>query len=105
RPIDEWIDSRRRHVERNQRLKEAGRYDGTFLVVNEKRWREDWKAHTKAVRRYFKRRSNFLETDITNPSSWTTFCRFLGAGAPGRRCPRANRARSLARARQRPRDP
>jgi len=35
RPVDSWIDSRRRHVETNIRRKAAGEYDGTFLVVDE----------------------------------------------------------------------
>ena len=45
RPFDAWIDSRRRHVEHNIVRKAAGRYDGTFLVVDEDAWRLEWNTH------------------------------------------------------------
>ena len=38
RDLDDWLDSRRRHVERNQRMKEAGEYDGPFLTVDLDTW-------------------------------------------------------------------
>ena len=50
RAVDDWIDSRRRHVERNQARKAAGDYDGHFLEVDEPAWRADWDQHVATVR-------------------------------------------------------
>ena len=45
RDVDEWIDSRRRHVERNRERKERGEYDGTFLDIEPERWRRQFLEH------------------------------------------------------------
>lgn len=82
RPVDDWIDSRRRHVENNQRNKAAGTYDGSFLVVDEDRWRREWSDHVSAVRAYFDGRDDFREIDITSGSGWRPFCTLLGVPEP-----------------------
>jgi len=53
RPFGDWIDSRRRHVERNIDAKEAGKYNGTFLVVDEAKWTQEWEVHMERAHRYF----------------------------------------------------
>lgn len=91
RSVDEWISSRRRHVERNVALKEAGEYHGTFLVVDEERWVREWVHHTERVRAYFEGRNNFVEVDLTANPDWESLCRLLGLAEPEEPFPWVNR--------------
>ncbi len=96
RDVDAWVDSRRRHVEKNQQLKAAGQYDGDFLVVDEAKWRDEWDRHTAAVRAYFAGRDDFLEIDITAGEGWPPFCRLLGVPEPAIPFPWENRYKPAA---------
>jgi hypothetical protein len=91
RPVDAWLDSRRRHVERNIRRKAAGEYGGTFLEVDEAGWRREWDDHLNGVRQHFGDRSDFLELDITAGDGWAPLCRLLSVAEPAERFPWANR--------------
>lgn len=91
RPVEQWLDSRRRHVERNIALKKAGKYHSTFLVVDEEKWRKEWEHHCQKVRSYFEGRNDFLEIDITRESRWEPFCELLGVAEPRAAFPWANR--------------
>jgi hypothetical protein len=91
RPVDEWLDSRRRHVERNIAKKEAGEYHSTFLVIDEEKWVREWEDHTQRVRAYFAGRDDFLEIDIIRNPRWEPFCEFLGVAEPEAQFPWANR--------------
>jgi hypothetical protein len=91
RPIDEWIDSRSRHVERNVARKDAGEYDGTFLVVDEVGWRRQWHRHTDRVRKYFAGRPDYLEVDLTAGVGWGPLCTLLGLPEPSVPFPWLNR--------------
>lgn len=93
RPVDAWIDSRRRHVENNIRRKAAGEYDGKFLVVDEKRWRRQWKRHVSSVRDHFSGRDDFVEVDITAGAGWAPFCELLGVPEPDTAFPWENKHR------------
>ena len=66
RPVDEWLESRRRHVERNQVRKAAGEYDGVFLEVDLDGWRAEFDGHCAAVRAHFAGRTDYLEIDLTD---------------------------------------
>jgi hypothetical protein len=94
RPLDAWLDSRRRHVERNVRLKQAGQYDGTFLVVDEDHWRREWTEHVARVRGYFAGRDDFLEMDIARDAAWGPLCGLLRVPEPQAPFPWANRGTS-----------
>jgi hypothetical protein len=94
RPILEWIDSRRRHVERNVVRRQAGEYDGNFLVVDEEHWRSEWHRHVDRARRYFARRSEFLEVDLTAGAGWDPLCKFLDLPEPSVPFPWVNRNRA-----------
>ena len=96
RPIDEWIDSRRRHVERNIRRREAGEYDGKFLVVDENDWRSEWHRHMDRAKRYFAGRAEFLEVDLTAGVGWDPLCKLLDLPEPSVPFPWANRDRARA---------
>ena len=91
RPFDEWLDSRRRHVERNVAMKKAGKYHSTFLVIDEEKWTREWEHHMQGVRAYFEGRDDFLEIDITRDPRWEPFCELLGVAEPTTPFPWANR--------------
>ena len=91
RPVDDWIDSRRRHVENNRRRRDAGEYTGHFLVVDEEGWRREWDRHVARVRTYFAGRSDFLELDITTGEGWAPLCALLDRPVPAAPFPWVNR--------------
>ena len=91
REVDAWVDSRRRHVERNVRLADEGTYAGRFLVVDEPAWRAEWDEHVERVRGHFAGRPGFLEVDITAGADWAPFCELLGLADPGVPFPWENR--------------
>ena len=55
RPFDQWLDSRKRHVQRNIALKEAGEYHSSFLVIDEEKWTNEWNVHIEACVQVFRR--------------------------------------------------
>lgn len=94
RPVEEWLDSRRRHVESNLRRKAAGEYGGTFVTIDEAAWREEWQQHVDKVRAYFAGRDDFLEIDIDQGPTWLPLCELLGVPEPADRFPWVNRDQS-----------
>jgi hypothetical protein len=94
RPIDEWIESRRRHVQRNIARQRVGEYQGTFLVVDEEGWREQWHCHVDRVQQYFRGRQEFLEVDLTAGAGWGPLCEFLDLPEPAEPFPWVNRDRA-----------
>jgi Sulfotransferase domain len=97
RPIDAWVDSRRRHVERNLVRREAGEYSGSFLVVDEERWGREWQDHVRRARQYFAGRRDFLEVDLTACRGWEPVCTLLDLPEPSVPFPWANRYRATTR--------
>jgi hypothetical protein len=95
RPVEAWIDSRRRHVERNVARKEAGDYDGTFLVVDEEKWAAEWDLHMTRAHTYFASRNNLLEIDLTRDATWEPLCDFLEVPVPAVAFPWVNRDESV----------
>jgi hypothetical protein len=97
RDIDGWLDSRRRHVEKNRRLKEVGRYQHSFLKVELGRWRAEYRRHYGAVQSYFANRpGDLLVLDIVGGDRWEPLCEFLGQPVPGAPFPVENRYRPLS---------
>jgi glycosyltransferase involved in cell wall biosynthesis len=94
RPLEEWINSRRRHVERNIARREADDYDGEFLVVDEELWREQWERQVGRARRYFEGRRDFLEVDLTSGGGWGPLCELMDMPEPREPFPWANRDRA-----------
>ena len=94
RPFEDWIDSRRRHVERNIAAKAVGEYDGTFLVIDEEKWTREWEHHHERVHAHFDGRDDFLEIDLTKNPVWGPLCRLLGVAEPDAPFPWANRDRT-----------
>jgi hypothetical protein len=92
RPLTEWLDSRRRHVERNQIMHERGEYTGRWLEVDLAGWAADYGRHVAAVRSHFAGRDDdLLEIEITAGDGWALLCGFLGEPVPDVPFPWQNR--------------
>jgi len=96
RDMDAWLDSRRRHVERNQRMKEAGEYAGPFLTVDPDSWVEEYRRHEAIVRAYFAHRPADLLGFRPTDGKWEPLCEFLGRPVPDVPFPWENRDKALA---------
>jgi hypothetical protein len=94
RDLDEWLDSRRRHVEKNRERAADGAYAGKFLKVNLEAWEREYRLHDGAVRSYFDGRpDDLLVLDVTSGDGWEPLCGFLGAPVPDLPFPWQNRYR------------
>jgi hypothetical protein len=92
RDMDSWLDSRRRHVERNIELARQGLYDRDFLTVDYEAWTEEWREHHEAVFEYFADRAgDFLVMDIPAGDGYEVLCPFLGYPIPDHAFPWSNR--------------
>lgn len=78
RPLDDWLTSRRQHVERNQTRRSAGTYTGDFLEVDLAAWQREYENHHSRVHDYFRDRSDLLVMDITAGDGYEVLCPFLG---------------------------
>jgi hypothetical protein len=94
RALNEWLDSRRRHVEKNQVRKVHGAYDGRFLEVDLEGWEAEYREHHARVLDYFAGRpDDLLVIDITAGSGWQPLCAFLRRPVPDVPFPWLNRYR------------
>jgi len=92
RDLDEWVDSRRRHVLRNREAKAAGSYHGPFLEIRERAWIADYQAHQTRVREHFSGRDeDLLVLDISSGDGWRPLCKFLDHELPDAEFPWVNR--------------
>ncbi len=95
RDEDSWLASRRRHVERNLARRAVGRYDGTFLTVDEPAWRAQYAEHHERVAAYFGDRPDLLVLRITEGEGYEKLCPFLGVDPPATPFPFRHRATSV----------
>jgi hypothetical protein len=92
RDLEQWLDSRRRHVEKNQERAADGAYEGRFLKINPVAWEHEYRRHEGAVRCYFADRAeDLLVLDVTAGEGWAPLCDFLGVSPPDQAFPWANR--------------
>jgi hypothetical protein len=83
REMDDWLDSRRRHVETNIARRATGEYAGNFLEVDEEGWAAERVEHEARVRAYFADRpGDLLVMDISAGDGWDVLCPFLGIDEP-----------------------
>jgi glycosyltransferase involved in cell wall biosynthesis len=89
-----WIDSRVRHVRRNQALRDAGLPHGDFLHVDVDGWRAERAAHHAAVAAHFAGRpEDLLTLDLCAGEGWERLAPFLGwERVPERPFPWENRS-------------
>jgi hypothetical protein len=94
RDLDEWLESRRRHVEKNQQKKAAGLYHNNFLEVDIEGWSAEYRRHYGGVRSYFANRpGDLLVFDVVGGEGWEPLCEFLGDAVPEKPFPRKNEFR------------
>ena len=78
RDLPTWLESRRRHVERNVARAAAGDYSGTFLTVELVAWERQWTEHHSRVHAYFAGRPNdLLVMNIVAGDGYQQLCPFL----------------------------
>jgi hypothetical protein len=106
RDLDDWIDSRRRHVERNVARHERGEYHGGFLTVDVEGWTALFQEHMARVEAHFAGRpGDLLVMDISKGDGYDVLCPFLGRPEPDEPFPwhqRGSRARQRAALRGEP---
>jgi hypothetical protein len=94
RNLEAWLDSRRRHVEKNRVRRRHGQYDGNFLEIDIDGWRSEYVDHERRVRQHFADRPrDLLVVDITAGCDWEPLCRFLDHPVPDEPFPWENRYR------------
>ena len=98
RELGTWLDSRRRHVEKNRENRAAGLYDGDFLDIDIEGWTADYEAHVARVSAYFRDRpDDLLVFDVAGGDGWVPICTFLGRPVPPTPFPWENRYRPAVR--------
>ena len=94
RELTKWLDSREKHVIRNQKKdrKKPG-IGSRWLQVDRDTWEEHYKDHHRQVRNYFAERAeDLLEIDVTKGEGWEKLCPFLGVSIPEKPFPVKNTA-------------
>jgi hypothetical protein len=92
RDLDQWLDSRRRHVEQNVAKQAEGRYDGIFVDVDYEAWTREYREHEAKVRAHFATRpDDLLVFDVAGGDGYEKLCPFLGVPVPDRPFPWRNR--------------
>jgi hypothetical protein len=95
RDLEDWLDSRRRHVEKDQQVKGAD-HEGV-MNVDLDGWRTEYLRHEAVVRAYFANRpSDLLVLDITAGQGWEPLCEFLDRPVPEAPFPWKNQFRPWA---------
>ena len=90
RPLDEWLASRERHVNKNL---QNPKYLGGFREVNIQGWTNLYNSHISHTREYFRNRKNdFLIMDIPSGDGWDKLCQFLSLPTPSIEFPWGNKS-------------
>lgn len=92
RPIEHWVESRRKHVLRNRERAQRGEYAGTFLEIEPEAWRAEFEAHHQRVADYFEGRQDLLVLRIAAGDGWERLCPFLGEPVPDEPFPHRHRS-------------
>lgn len=93
RPVDDWVESRRAHVLRNQERAQRGEYTGDFLDIDEPAWRDEFAHHHERVAAYFAGRDDLLTMCITEGDGYELLCPFLSLPVPDQPFPHRHRHR------------
>lgn len=92
RNCDDWLNSREKHVKRNQKLKKKyPNQNITWIEVNRREWKLEYECHYKAIDKYFKdRKEDVLYFDVTQGDGWEKLCPFLNLPIPSTSFPSEN---------------
>ena len=99
RELNSWLDSREKHVLRNQKKKkENPEKDISWLEIKRDEWEKHFKEHHRNVYEYFDdKKDELLTYDVTQNQGWKPLCDFLGCAVPRTAFPKANVSPSMAR--------
>ena len=79
RDVDDWVQSRIRHVEANRAARDAGRPHGNFMDIDVEAWVAEREAHHAAVLAHFAGRpDDLLVLDLCAGQGWERLAPFLG---------------------------
>ncbi len=80
RDINAWLDSREKHVKRNQEKKRRNpEADVSWLKIERAAWEKQFTNHYAAILAYFEERpDDLLVFDVTKGDGWEKLCPFLG---------------------------
>lgn len=94
REVSAWLDSREKHVKRNQeRKKKYPNEDITWLKIDRASWETYYHNHYNEVFDYFKnRKDDLLIFDVSKGDGWEKLCPFLDVPIPNVPFPRKNTA-------------
>lgn len=92
RDLESWLDSREKHVKRNQeRKRKKPKENIKWLTIDRDAWEIHFKAHYDEVYNYFKGRKNdLLVFDVTKDDGWDKLCPFLNLPIPNVPFPKKN---------------
>jgi hypothetical protein len=92
RDINSWLNSREKHVKRNQEEKKKNpERDIRWLEIDREGWEAKFKQHYGEAIEHFKDRKNdLLIFDVTKGDGWEKLCPFLGLPTPNAPFPKKN---------------
>ncbi|WP_127845051.1 sulfotransferase family protein [Psychroflexus aestuariivivens] len=92
RDLDSWLNSREKHVRRNQKSFSANfGMKKSWLKIDREAWSVHFKRHHQSIYEYFEgRESDILVFDVTQGDSWDKLCSFLDVETPKVAFPKAN---------------
>ncbi len=92
RDLDSWLNSREKHVKRNQERKRKNpEEDIRWLEIDRSGWEIQFKNHYDEVNKYFKgRKDDLLVFDVTKGDDWEKLCPFLNLPIPTVPFPKEN---------------
>lgn len=83
----DWLASRKRHVEKNQK---SPNYKYDWLTIEEDAWSEEYDIHYNIIFKYFQDRQDFLVINFDETPSYENLCQFLQVPIPEKEFPRRN---------------
>lgn len=90
REMDTWLDSREKHVKRNQILRKNNP-NIKWTKVDREKWSELYKKHYNSALKYFKKREkDYIIIDVTKKEGWEKICNFLNRPIPKIPFPKKN---------------
>ena len=92
RDLESWLDSRERHVLKNQQtVRDIPDSGLTWLEVDREGWTQHFKEHHREAKEHFKGRpDDLLVIDVVNGDGWEKLCPFLGVPIPRSPFPKRN---------------
>lgn len=86
-----WIESRKKHAEKNARAVAEGRYQSDFVEIDERKWLKEKRVHRERVDQWFAgREQDLLVLRLCDGEGFEGLAPFLGFDVPEFAFPRKN---------------